>query len=98
LNPLDCLENAVSYLRTGRGNYDCWGGNKVMFVDWFLDLYPCMHMAKTMGPVLNITKSDLFQEKCNACGMSWYRDLSIYLQGFKSIAPITRVIKDSLIK
>ena len=24
--------------------------------------------------------------------------LSIYLQGFKSIAPITRVIKDSLIK
>lgn len=91
-NPSESVENILQYLRTGTAKYSCLGGNKVLFVDWFLDLYPCMHLAKPMGRVLEMSTSDLKKVECNGCGMSWYRDFSVYLQGARSIMPTARAL------
>ncbi len=91
INPVESMNNIVQYFRTGKAKYPCLGGNKVMFVDWFGTLYPCMHLDRPLGMVLEMRKGDLVKNaSCNQCNMSWYRDFSIYLNGAKSILPIIK--------
>jgi MoaA/NifB/PqqE/SkfB family radical SAM enzyme len=54
----------------------CRGGNRTLFLDWFLDIHPCMQLPKVLGNMLEMELSDLHTETCNDCNMSWYRDFS----------------------
>jgi MoaA/NifB/PqqE/SkfB family radical SAM enzyme len=92
VNPVDSMQNIIRYLKDEPVDYLCLGGNRVLFVDWFLDVYPCMHLDQSMGNIFNLTENKLLAGKCNACNMSWYRDFSVYLQGARSIVPLFRVI------
>ncbi len=88
------IKSIISYL-TGKGSkYECFGGSRVLFVDWFFHVHPCMHLADNYGDILDMTESDLKRKGCDACNMSWYRDLSIYFGGIKSIRPILSIVKD----
>ena len=64
--------------------YECLGGSRVMFVDWFCDVRPCMQLPQVLGNILTMTKDDFKRAPCNDCNMSWYRDFSTFLHGAKS--------------
>ena len=72
------IRNIISYLKRENPAYLCLGGYRVFFVDWFFQAYPCMHLARGMGDVLELAKDNFKKETCNGCNMSWYRDFSLY--------------------
>ena len=86
------MRNIIQFLRKEKPKYMCLGGDKVLFVDWFFNMYPCMHLANHLGDVLKVKKSDLKRIPCNKCNMSWYRDFSIFFHGLKSLGPIVKEI------
>jgi len=88
VNPVNSLENIISYLEDETPEFPCLGGYRVFFIDWFFQAYPCMHLGRSMGDVLELKLSDFKKEPCNQCNMSWYRDFSVYFQGLKSIRPL----------
>jgi len=82
------MRNIISYLKGETPQYTCLGGYRAVFVDWNLEMWPCMHLGRSMGKVSELKKSDFKKKPCNCCNMSWYRDFSIYFQGLKSIRPL----------
>ena len=94
INPTPSMVNIIKYLRKEAVDYHCFGGNRVLFVDWFFDVYPCMHLSKSLGPVFGLSRGKLLKEKCNSCNMSWYRDFSIYFDGIKSVKPLAKSVKE----
>lgn len=94
LNTVSSMKNIINYLdHPDKAQYHCYGGSKVLFVDWFFNIYPCMHLAKPLGSLWELTNDDLKMKKCNQCSMSWYRDFSMYFHGAKSIRPIYESIE-----
>jgi len=95
INITSSLKNIISYLRNPKKvKYSCYGGYKVFFLDWFFNLYPCMHLAKPIGSLWDVEKKDLKRVKCNSCNMSWYRDFSVYFHGLKSIKPFYETVNE----
>jgi hypothetical protein len=47
-----------------------------------------------LGNILDegLSEAALDMPPCNDCNMSWYRDLSMYMQGFKSVPVILEAI------
>ena len=79
------MENIIRYLKDpSTVRYECLGGSRVMFVDWFCDVRPCMQLPQVLGNILTMTKRDFKTVPCNQCNMSWYRDLSTFFYGVKS--------------
>jgi MoaA/NifB/PqqE/SkfB family radical SAM enzyme len=93
LNSVSSMKNIINFLdHPSKAKYHCYGGSKVLFVDWFFNVYPCMHLPKPLGNLWDLTNKDLKMIKCNQCNMSWYRDFSMYFHGLKSIRPIYETI------
>jgi MoaA/NifB/PqqE/SkfB family radical SAM enzyme len=47
VNSIASMENIVQYLTDpATVRYQCLGGSRVMFVDWFLDVRPCMQLRR----------------------------------------------------
>jgi hypothetical protein len=46
-----------------------------------------MQLQKTLGNILDegMREGDLRMMPCNDCNMSWYRDLSMFMYGARSI-------------
>ena len=93
INTTTSIENIQSHLRDERPDFMCLGGYRVFFIDWFFQAYPCMHLARGMGDVLELKLGDFKKELCNGCNMSWYRDFSVYFHGLKSIRPMIEGLK-----
>ncbi|MDR0409902.1 MAG: radical SAM protein [Spirochaetaceae bacterium] len=88
INSAISMRNIIDYLQNPAAvNYHCLGGKHVLFLDWFFDIHPCMQLPETLGNILdgNMKESDLCKPSCNACNMSWYRDLSMFMYGIKSV-------------
>jgi MoaA/NifB/PqqE/SkfB family radical SAM enzyme len=86
VNLAKSMENIVQYLRDpSRVKFPCFGGNRVLFVDWFLNVHPCMQLPDVLGNIMTLKKSDFFRTSCNRCNMSWYRDLSAFFGGGRSV-------------
>jgi MoaA/NifB/PqqE/SkfB family radical SAM enzyme len=88
INSAISMRNIINYLLDpGDAVFHCLGGNHVLFLDWFFDIHPCMQLAKTLGNVLDpaMKESSLSMPPCNDCNMSWYRDLSMFMHGMRSI-------------
>jgi MoaA/NifB/PqqE/SkfB family radical SAM enzyme len=88
VNPVLSLRDIIHYLKNMPMRYKCLAGYRTMFIDWNLKVYPCMYLPDSMGDALSLKSSDFKKLDCNQCNMSWYRDFSIFFQGFKSIRPI----------
>jgi MoaA/NifB/PqqE/SkfB family radical SAM enzyme len=85
INSIASMQNIIQYLTDpSTVRYACLGGNRVMFVDWFCDVRPCMQLPNVLGNILTMTKDDFATEPCNRCNMSWYRDFSTFFHGVKS--------------
>nr|AXS01372.1 radical SAM domain protein [uncultured bacterium] len=89
LNNATSMNNIISYLKDPKtAKYQCFGGSRVLFVDWFFDVYPCMQLPKPIGKILELSEKDFNMPACNACNMSWYRDFSVYFHGPRSLGPV----------
>src|ERR1022692_3735045 len=85
VNSIASMKNIIQSLKDpSKVRYACLGGNRVMFVDWFCDVRPCMQLPNVLGNILTMTKDDFATEPCNRCNMSWYRDFSTFFHGVKS--------------
>ncbi len=85
VNSTVSMRNIIQYLRDpSKVRYECLGGSRVMFVDWFGDVRPCMQLPQVLGNILTMTKDDFATVPCNQCSMSWYRDFSTFFHGVKS--------------
>ena len=87
VNPVASLDNIITYLRGETPEFLCLGGHKTFFIDWHFNVYPCMHHGRALGDILELKESDFVKNPCNECNMSWYRDISIFFHGTKSILP-----------
>ncbi|MBN1797269.1 MAG: radical SAM protein [Spirochaetales bacterium] len=93
VNPRHSIENIITYLRGENPRFPCLGGYRSFFVDWTFQVYPCMCHEKSMGNILTMNKNEIKKTSCNLCNMSWYRDFSIFFQGFKSLPPLFQELK-----
>ena len=73
--------------------YECLGGYRVMFVDWFFDVRPCMQLPNVLGNMLTMKREDLEKLPCNYCNMSWYRDFSALFHGGRSLPLYWEMLK-----
>jgi MoaA/NifB/PqqE/SkfB family radical SAM enzyme len=90
INSPASMQNIISYLKDPKSvKYHCLGGKHVLFIDWFLEVRPCMQLPDVLGNILTMEVKDFHRPPCNDCNMSWYRDFSAMLQGFKSF-PVWR--------
>ena len=86
VNSIASMKNIINYLKDPRtAKYPCFGGERVLFVDWFCDVRPCMQLEHVMGNMMDIEEGDLKFPPCNKCNMSWYRDFSTFFHGIKSV-------------
>jgi MoaA/NifB/PqqE/SkfB family radical SAM enzyme len=86
LNSVISMKNIINYLEDPSSvRYRCYGGTRVLFVDWFFDVRPCMQLPNVIGNILTMEKKALNLPSCNDCNMSWYRDFSMYFHGFRSL-------------
>jgi MoaA/NifB/PqqE/SkfB family radical SAM enzyme len=93
INSAVSMQNIINYLEDpATVKYRCYGGSRVLFVDWFFDVRPCMQLPGVLGNILTMDESALARPACNDCNMSWYRDFSVYFHGLRSLP----VLFDSL--
>jgi len=86
INTAVSMKNIIRFLNDPeKVKYRCLGGTNVLFVDWFFEVRPCMQIPNVMGNILTMDRKDFKMPPCNECNMSWYRDFSAMLHGFKSI-------------
>ena len=86
INTVSSIKNIIHFLNDPKlVKYHCLGGTRVLFVDWFFDVHPCMQLPHTLGNVLTMEEKDYKMRPCNECNMSWYRDFSAMFHGIKSI-------------
>jgi len=86
INTATSMKNIIRFLKDPKKvKYHCLGGTNVLFVDWFYDVRPCMQLPQVMGNIFNMEQKDFKLSPCNECNMSWYRDFSAMLHGFKSV-------------
>ena len=80
------MNNIIQFLKEpAKVKFPCLSGTHVLFVDWFFDVRPCMQLPNVLGNILTMEEKDFRMPPCNECNMSWYRDFSALLQGFKSV-------------
>jgi MoaA/NifB/PqqE/SkfB family radical SAM enzyme len=97
INMDSSMENIIKYLEDPKTvKYYCFGGHRVFFLDWFFNLYPCMHLPEPIGNIFELDLKQLKKIKCNSCNMSWYRDFSVFFHGTKSIYPVVELIGSSV--
>ncbi|MDR0656580.1 MAG: radical SAM protein [Treponema sp.] len=86
INSVVSMKNIINYLEDpARAKYRCYGGTRVLFVDWFFDVRPCMQLPNVLGNILTMDEKDLELPSCNDCNMSWYRDFSMFFHGLRSV-------------
>jgi len=79
VNEISSMENVIDFLKNpDLVKFPCYGGEFTLFVDWFFDVHPCMQLSETLGNLFTIEEEDLKRGPCNACNMSWFRDLSMF--------------------
>ncbi|MDR0383175.1 MAG: radical SAM protein [Spirochaetaceae bacterium] len=88
INSALSMRNIINYLRDPKtAAFHCLGGRRVLFLDWFFDIHPCMQLPRTLGNILDrgMRESRLDMPPCTDSNMSWYRDLSMFMQGPRSV-------------
>jgi MoaA/NifB/PqqE/SkfB family radical SAM enzyme len=86
INSAVSMKNIINFLENpSSAKYRCYGGTRVLFVDWFFDVRPCMQLPNVIGNILTMDEEALNLASCNDCNMSWYRDFSMFFHGIRSL-------------
>ena len=82
VNNMIFLKEVVDFLE-GKNRHYCLGGYKIFYLDWNLDLYPCMIKGQNM--LIDEVNFNFENEKCNKCLLQCFREPSLFLLS-KSLA------------
>lgn len=95
VNNIEFLKDVMNFLSDKKSKYTCLGGEKIFYLDWNLNIYPCMNRGKGIAideffnSKRNINKKN---QGCDDCTFQCFREPSIFL-GSKANA-IGALIKD----
>lgn len=96
INQSRSMQNIIDYLKSQESaRFHCLGGRRVMFVDWFFDVYPCMQLPQPLGNILTIEEDALNLPTCNRCNMSRYPDMSTFFHGPRSVPALAEALASS---
>jgi len=85
------LEDLVNFLDNKKSKYPCLGGNKIFYLDWSMNLYPCMCKGKPIN-INQVNLKDTQYGKCDECIIQCFREPSLFLASRKQTISI--VMKD----
>ncbi len=74
LNPTEGLEGAARFWAGDPARYPCFAGEKVLYLDWNLDLWRCTTLPEKFGKVWEVTPDRLTRIDCNRCYYQGVRD------------------------
>jgi MoaA/NifB/PqqE/SkfB family radical SAM enzyme len=77
VNPTASIEDMQRHLRGEPEQFDCLGGWKFFYLDWYLNLYRCHNWDKPMCHITEFDGSQRVRDGCTACMMDCYRDSSV---------------------
>lgn len=83
-NTDESLDDLVRFYRGEPRRYGCWGGRRLFYLDWNLDLYRCFTLPRRYGNLLDLGRVDLEEpELCDLCTQQAFRDFSpFYAAGY----------------
>ena len=74
-NTDESLNDLVRFYRNEQRRYPCWGGRRLFYMDWNLDVYKCFTLPVKYGNLLEMGKLDIEeQEGCDRCSQQAFRD------------------------
>jgi hypothetical protein len=75
-NNLEYLKDVINSL-DGKSKYPCYGGSKLFYLDWNLNLYPCM--SKGVGNKIEEVSFHNLESPCTDCLIQCFREPSLFL-------------------
>jgi len=76
INNIIFFEEILRFLE-GKNKYYCFGGKKLFYLDWNLNVYPCMFKGNSQK-IYNFN-FDFNDDICNECLLQCFREPSIFL-------------------
>lgn len=73
-NPSISLDELVRFYKNIPRNFKCYGGSKLFYLDWNLNLYKCFTLPRTYGNILEMDKINFKDEPCDLCTQQAFRD------------------------
>ena len=86
------------FLRHARGEaprFPCWGGKRLFYIDWQLDVYRCFTLPTRYGNLLEMGERLEIEEPefCDQCSQQAFRDFGPMYSGAESLGEMIRQIK-----
>lgn len=76
------LDDLVRFYRDEPRRYGCWGGKRLFYLDWNLDLYQCFTLPKKYGNLLKMARVDVEEpDLCDLCTQQAFRDFGPFYAG-----------------
>lgn len=86
-NTDESLDDLVRFYRGVPRRYPCWGGKKLFYMDWRLDLYPCFTLDRRYGNVLDMERIEVEEEGlCDLCTQQAFRDFGPLFAGISAVS------------
>ena len=80
------IEDIKNFLEKKNPNFYCKGGEDVIYIDWFGDVYPCFLKGQNLFNILNVEDTSFLKNfKCNDCLVNCFREPSLLPQIFSPL-------------
>ena len=76
INNITFFKEVLNFLNR-KSKYYCLGGYKIFYLDWDLNLFPCMFRGKPIE--INNVSFNFENEKCNKCLFQCFKEPSLFL-------------------
>jgi MoaA/NifB/PqqE/SkfB family radical SAM enzyme len=73
-NPTLSLDELLRFYRGVPRRFKCYGGSKLFYLDWNLDLYRCFTLPTKYGNILELGKVEFEEDLCDLCTQQAFRD------------------------
>ena len=94
-NTDEALDDFLRYTRGEAPHFPCWGGRRLFYIDWKLDLYRCFTLPTRYGNLLEMDERIEIEEQefCDQCSQQAFRDFGPMYSGAESLGTMLRQIK-----
>jgi MoaA/NifB/PqqE/SkfB family radical SAM enzyme len=91
INPISGLKGAIDFYNSRTPKFPCFAGDKVLYLDWDLDIYRCPALAQKMGSVGD--SIDFNKIECNTCYYQGVRDYDSFFYLLEKFDNISKGLK-----
>jgi MoaA/NifB/PqqE/SkfB family radical SAM enzyme len=80
------LDDLARFYRGEPRRFGCWGGKRLFYLDWRLDLYQCFTLPKRYGNLLEMGRVDVEEPGlCDLCTQQAFRDFGPFYAGASAL-------------